>query len=207
MTTAGQIVVSIARAELERGVREIPDGSNTSPRIREYQAATWLPGTGWPWCLGFANWVAREAGYPFPFPSAGAYDFLARGKKAGWATSTPRVGAVAIFNVGAGHGAIVEKYDAATVTTIDGNVGNRVSRNTRSRSSVRGYVIHPRLASGPVPVVKVPKKAKRVPWYEIVSSSGGKKHLVVSGRPYAQLVAFLPRVLARWKNIEIRRTR
>lgn len=207
MATTSQIIVNVARGELAKGVKEIPDGSNTSPRIVQYQHATWLGGTGWAWCAAFCDWVYRDAGYPFPFPSAGAYDFLARAQKAGWAATAPQVGCVAVFNLGAGHAAIVEKFDGSTVTTIDGNVSNRVGRHTRSRSTVRGYVVHPRLKSGPVHIPTPPKKATKPPYYQIVASINGHRQLVVSGRPYAQLVAFIPKALARWKKIEIVKTR
>lgn len=51
-------IVKIATQEI--GVEEI-DGTNSGPRVREYQAATDLGGTGWPWCAAFVCWVVREA--------------------------------------------------------------------------------------------------------------------------------------------------
>lgn len=47
-------------AEREVGVREDPKDSNTGPRIREYQRATDLDGTGWAWCAAFQCWCIRE---------------------------------------------------------------------------------------------------------------------------------------------------
>ncbi|MEI6870696.1 MAG: hypothetical protein WCL08_00300 [Verrucomicrobiota bacterium] len=49
----------IAIANKELGVTEIGD-SNTGPRVLEYQRATWLDGTGWPWCAAFQCWIIRE---------------------------------------------------------------------------------------------------------------------------------------------------
>jgi hypothetical protein len=47
-------------ATLEIGVEEV-NGTNSGKRVREYQAATDLKGTGWPWCAAFVCWVVREA--------------------------------------------------------------------------------------------------------------------------------------------------
>ena len=53
-----QKLIEIARREV--GVREV--GRNTGKRVREYQAATNLDGTGWPWCAAFVCWCIREWG-------------------------------------------------------------------------------------------------------------------------------------------------
>jgi len=49
----------------QEGVKEHPAGSNSGPRVREYQASTSLGGTGWPWCAAFCCWVYRGAGKRF----------------------------------------------------------------------------------------------------------------------------------------------
>lgn len=52
-------LVELAKAEI--GVEEI-DGTNCSPRVNEYKAATNLPPTDdWPWCAAFVCWIVREA--------------------------------------------------------------------------------------------------------------------------------------------------
>lgn len=51
-------LVNVARAEI--GVEEL-DATNSGPRVEEYQAATVLGGTGWPWCAAFVCWCVREA--------------------------------------------------------------------------------------------------------------------------------------------------
>ena len=63
-------------------MREEPRDSNTGPRVLQYQRATWLPGTGWPWCAAFICWGLqqieneRELGLGFNRPqTAGAWDF------------------------------------------------------------------------------------------------------------------------------------
>ena len=51
-------IVKVATAEI--GVEE-NSGSNSGIRVKQYQAATDLGGTGWPWCAAFICWVVREA--------------------------------------------------------------------------------------------------------------------------------------------------
>ena len=51
-------------AQGEVGVKESPAGSNSGPRVREYQAASAIGGTGWPWCGAFTNWCYARAGRP-----------------------------------------------------------------------------------------------------------------------------------------------
>ena len=51
-------LVVVARGEI--GVEEI-DATNSGPRVEEYQAATSLGGTGWPWCSAFVCWAVKEA--------------------------------------------------------------------------------------------------------------------------------------------------
>jgi hypothetical protein len=55
-----QKLIDIAVREV--GVREEPRNSNTGPRVREYQCATSLGGTGWPYCAAFVCWCIREWG-------------------------------------------------------------------------------------------------------------------------------------------------
>lgn len=55
-----QKLIAIARAEV--GVVEQPKNSNTGKRVREYQRATNLEGTGWPYCAAFVCWCVREWG-------------------------------------------------------------------------------------------------------------------------------------------------
>ena len=58
----GDKIVALAQAEV--GQAEQPPGSNDSPRISQYRAATaGAPGPG-PWCAYFTSWAAKEAGVP-----------------------------------------------------------------------------------------------------------------------------------------------
>lgn len=55
-------IVRFALDELHRHVHEVPMGSNSGPRVREYQAATWLGGTGWPWCFPAGTMIDTPTG-------------------------------------------------------------------------------------------------------------------------------------------------
>lgn len=59
MTTLAERILRVAEGEV--GVVEV-DGENRGPRVAEYQAATYLPGTGWAWCGAFVCWVWQRAG-------------------------------------------------------------------------------------------------------------------------------------------------
>lgn len=57
------LAVNAGLKEAAAHVRE-EGGNNTGPRVREYQQATSLGGTGWPWCAAFVNWCFAQAGRP-----------------------------------------------------------------------------------------------------------------------------------------------
>lgn len=50
-------LVDVATTEV--GTLESP--SNSGKRVQEYQAATWLEGTGWKWCAAFVCWSVGKA--------------------------------------------------------------------------------------------------------------------------------------------------
>lgn len=50
-------------AERELGVKEDPSGSNTGPRVKQYQNAATPRTTGYPWCAAFVTWCLREVGW------------------------------------------------------------------------------------------------------------------------------------------------
>lgn len=190
-----------ARADLADKVQEQPLGSNTGKRVREMQSHTWLGGTGWPWCV--AAWItwAEEAGFKLPYQGAGAYAYLDWARKAGWTCrleqATP--GDAVVFNIGAGHMGMLESYNRSmrTITTIDGNVSDRVGRKVRSIDVVRG-------------VVHVPEKPKvlppaKPPMFEVVTSESG--HKVIYTSTAGRIGKRLPKFLAKHAKLTIRRRR
>lgn len=158
------------------GVAEEPDGSNTGRRVREYQASTWLGGTGWPWCVAFAIFHALKAGFKLPYLGAGAYKFLDWARSVGWAVPAGAAvpGDFVVFNIGAGHLAVLQKkVKDGRVKTVDGNVDNAVELRDRPLSQVRGFV---HLPEKPVKV-----KTPRPPVFEVVTAADGQKTIYVSG--------------------------
>lgn len=144
--SAAQRAVAIARGELARGVREVPDGSNRGARIRMYGLSTTPRFYPAPWCAYFVSWVARRAGRPLG-PSGRGFGYVpyirAWARSTGRWRSTPRSGDLVMFPQ---HVGLVETvYSNGTLTTIEGNSSNRVARRWRRWREPSGYV---RFASG-----------------------------------------------------------
>ena len=136
----------VAAAEGEVGQAEQPPGSNDSPRIAQYRAATaGNPGPG-PWCAYFVSWAARQAGAPVGDQGQGfgSVDALyAWAQHAGRAEPAgsgyvPKPGDLIVFNE---HIGIVENVlPDGTIQTIEGNSSDRVSKRTHPRSDAVGFV-------------------------------------------------------------------
>ena len=137
-------VVSIALREV--GVSEHPPGSNSGPRVRQYQAATDLGGTGWPWCAAFVEWCWKAAGLDTSICSPSTQTFADRARALG-ATGSPRPGAAFIIP-GTHTGLLVASAGGNIWHTVEGNSGDAVSRRVRDLSGT--YIAFPRgLAAGP----------------------------------------------------------
>lgn len=128
-------VLSIAASQL--GVREEPDSSNLTPY------STWY-GVQGAWCAMFQSWCFFHAGLPlggqsskgFAWCSAGSDWFKAQGRHTD-GTDGLRAGDVIFFEWGStaggfDHVGLVEAVNGnGTITTLEGNVGNRVQRLNR----------------------------------------------------------------------------
>lgn len=189
-------VLDAARKHI--GQREQPMGSNTGPFVLRCQRSTSLGGTRWPWCGAFCDLVFTEAGVPFPAsaPTPSAFGMLSWAQKVGWATKSPRPGALGVVSAGAGHICIVEEFNATTkiVTSLDGNVSDQVARRYRHVREFRGFIWHPGLAKKPARVKKVLQ-----PWWMLITSESGHAKVVYRG-PAAKVLERLPGVLARSAN-------
>lgn len=134
--TYGERAARAALAELARGVVETPPGSNTSPRIRQYQAATTLGGTGWPWCSAFLIWCWKSADVPLgPIPATASTWLLAdAARKSGNVMARPKVGAAWCIP-GTHVEMIVEVISetASGVGSVVRCVGGNVDQGVRSR--------------------------------------------------------------------------
>ncbi len=146
MTTREQ---ALRLAVGEIGVKEHPPGSNSGTRVKEYQAATNLGGTGWPWCMAFVCWCYKQAGKPLPYPTASVGAFEVWAKKQGKMVTRPLRGDLVCYRFDADnwpdHVGIVERVLALPrfgkpwfVRTIEGNTafgndanGGQVQRRTR----------------------------------------------------------------------------
>lgn len=147
-------IVRIATAEALCGVKE--QGANTGVDVKKYQAATALPGTGWPWCAAFVTWVYEAAG--LQLRDAGGFASVSAMQS--WAERTGRwfpkhkdyfapAGSIVIFTFS--HTGIVVQSYAGYDTTIEGNTssgirgsqrdGDGVYQRTRSHKLVGGYVV------------------------------------------------------------------
>jgi CHAP domain-containing protein len=140
----GSAIVAAAAAEV--GQAEQPPGSNDSPRIAQYRAATaGAPGPG-PWCAYFTSWACRQAGVPVGddgegFGSVDAlYAWAQRTGRAAPAGSgyVPRPGDLIVFNQ---HIGVVENVlPGGQIQTIEGNSSDQVSRRTHSPGDAIGFV-------------------------------------------------------------------
>jgi hypothetical protein len=155
-------LIDIARGEV--GVRE--KGNNTGPRVKEYQAATNLAGTGWFWCAAFVGWCIREWGKePATLAALGftkkqqfevwrpktagawAYEDWARqkGLQVLPEDAPLRDGDIMIFDMH--HIGIVVTDQDNVITTIEGNTnsagsrdGGGVMQKQRSRSMAKCFI-------------------------------------------------------------------
>ncbi len=137
----------VAAAETQIGQAEQPPGSNESPAIAEYRAATAGAAPGAPWCAYFASWAARQAGTPLGpqgegLGSVSAIWSWAQG--AGRAVPngpgvTPKPGDLIVF--GGEHVGIVRGVlPNGAIQTVEGNYENKVSLNERPPGEATGYV-------------------------------------------------------------------
>src|SRR4051812_26543107 len=127
----GGVSAMLQAASAEVGQAEQPPGSNDSPRIAQYRAATAGSGVG-PWCAYFASWAAKQAGMPIGEQGQGMGAVSAVWD---WAQRTGRTSAQAapgeLIVWGSRHIGIVESVDPnGTIHTIEGNSSDQVSRRT-----------------------------------------------------------------------------
>lgn len=155
IVAAGPAARLISILTAEEGVREVPKDSNRGKRVEEYQAATWLEGTGWAWCAAFLCWGFRKLGeemaLPFDRPrTAAAWGFEEWAREEGLKLYKPRgtiqAGDIVMFTFS--HiGLATEHEKGGFVKTIEGNTNTSGSREgggvyaqRRAVSLIRSHV-------------------------------------------------------------------
>jgi CHAP domain-containing protein len=136
---------ALAIAEGEVGQAEQPPGSNDGPRLAVYRSATAGATAGQPWCAYFVSWAAAQAGAPIGDGGTGLgsvaqiRDWAQRTGRLMPASSAPAPGDLILF--GDEHVGMVESVNPdSSLTTIEGNYANAVTRVHRSRSEATDYV-------------------------------------------------------------------
>jgi hypothetical protein len=123
---ARERALQIALAEAAKHVHE-EGGDNTGPRVRQYQAATGLGGTGWAWCDAFCDFCFAEAGRPLTElqRSAGVELSYELAHKLGWTVAQPARGDLVCFQWDTGAldhiGMVVQPLPDGTIKTVEGN--------------------------------------------------------------------------------------
>lgn len=162
------------------GTSEVP-GVSDNPKIMQWFAdagASWPEHDEVPWCAGFVGAMLENTGFKGS-GSLMARSYLAVGMK----LDRPQPGCIAIFPRGkppAGHVAFVEEVDLSrgTMTTIDGNVSNKVKRVKRKIDSALGF-------RWPEPkVVEVPPPPEPHPARDHVGPAQTPKDLVKRSRKW-----------------------
>lgn len=164
LSVARDRVMQHAVHEWEIGVKEVPDGSNTSSSpeggIEKYtiidKGRYEKPA---PWCMRFAKWCLLQtvnegnlSDAPFADLRGGgsvsrtyesAVSLSASSPSDIWfkegGTYTPRPGDMALMG-GLSHVALVLRVSDRRINTIEGNSGNRVKCGIRNRHDIFGYI-------------------------------------------------------------------
>ena len=141
--TAGQRALAVASAEV--GHAEFPPGSNDGPRVGQYRSAVAGSYHGAPWCAYFVSYAAAQVGTPIGHGGTGLGS-VAQIEQ--WGRETGRLlppgaqpvpGDVVMY--GHDHVGFVEAVHAdGSLTTVEGNHLNAVSRVQRGAGEATGFV-------------------------------------------------------------------
>lgn len=159
----GELALEVALREV--GVHEIPPGSNTGPRVREYLSGCVRGGKlvrldRVAWCAAFASWCAAQAPGLAPHQWRAAVRELVEDARAlgAWRLPeeypVPKPGDLGIYKR-AGHdptrgeeghvGRVAELFDDGRYTSVEGNSGDRVQIVTRHLGDpdLCGWIVYP----------------------------------------------------------------
>jgi hypothetical protein len=127
------------------GTVQSPRGSNNVKYNTAYYGHPVSSPTGedFAWCVVFLWWVLRMAGVPsVVFPKAANVFWVRqwfKDRDRYLSTSAPKAGDLVVFK--SSHIGLVERADAATIVTIEGNASHMVKRRSyrRTHSNIDGY--------------------------------------------------------------------
>ena len=135
-------LAALRAAETQVGQSEQPPGSNDGPAIAMYRSAVAGAYPGAPWCAYFVSWAAAQAGAPIGDHGQGlgsVAEITDWARSTGRLVSKPQPGDLILF--GTSHVGIVESVKPdGSMTTVEGNASNAVSRETRQPWEATGYV-------------------------------------------------------------------
>jgi len=199
MTKSELIQIVVAKAKDELGVKETNDNSGT--RVKQYQAATTLGGSHWPWCAALVSWCIKEAekktGLDIPWSFSASCDVLwADGRSRAIIRSSPQVGDVFLVKAKKGNGySTADAIHTGFVVGVHGPKFTTVEGNTNDDGGREGVAVlgHTRDVGERyafirwVDDVKFPVAVAEKPWSVVVEEDGRKTPLtaiLVNGTNY-----------------------
>lgn len=152
----GERAVTWCEAELAAGVREVPDGSNDSPRIREYfsidfrrrETGEKLSLHSVPWCAAaqsFAHYSVAKGGEAYPAARISGAEMVADAIENGTWFPTGKRGDLAIFvrgNVAGWERHVARVLSVDPLVTIAGNESNtwKVTEHGNDPPDLLGFI-------------------------------------------------------------------
>ena len=143
LTPMRQLLIASLLAEHAKGICEVPDGSNDSPRIREYLAPRGLKRL--PWCCAFVSFFLRQCSRLIGgIYRVGVQDELHAAQDIHITTAEPKPGDIFVMlhDDGKGHTGFVigVSMDGQRIFTCEGNAGNRVKLGKRAIGTLPYFI-------------------------------------------------------------------
>lgn len=177
--TGVQKMINVAKHELEWGFSE--DNSNNITPYGE-----WYGIQGGAWCAMFVSWCAKQAGIlettvpRFAYCPYGVNAYRNKGKfYSRGGGYTPKPGDTIFFwnsvDRVVGHTGIVISVTSTTVTTIEGNARDAVTKKTYSRSNtyIHGYGSNGGIVKPTQPTEQEVNNAISKKWKQLIRAIGG----------------------------------
>jgi hypothetical protein len=187
---AGERLLTFLAGYLGHG--EVPPGSNRGPLVQTIQQATWLPGTGWPWCVATDIWSWESVfrlQHPYPTASVAQKATWARNNGLAVLPSQAKRGDAACLGNGRHITRIVDiRRGDGTFVGRGGNQGDMLRDSVYRIADIHTVVSADREARllgvtrDDLPNLPPPKPPKVKPVYEIVRGDGERARVVFTAR-------------------------